>query len=306
MLTRPGGIVAFLTPTSFLSGSYFNQLRSLLDEQAPLAAIEFIPRRTGVFAGVLQETALVVFRRTARGTPPKRRPPPTPPAEHGRPWLIPRSHHQESLLYGIEQLTDRLADYGYQVNTGPLVWNRHKPQMKDRPGAARHPIVWAEAVRPDGSLILTNRPNHRNRPNHKPYLAIRPGQRYLLTHTGCVLVHRTTSKEQPRRIVAAELPPSVPARHAGVVVENHLNILTPNHRRPPVSTAVLTALLNSDTADQLFRCISGSVAVSAYELNALPLPRPGSTRVLQELIDRNAGTQAIQRQVEHLYATQGP
>jgi hypothetical protein len=27
----------------------------------------------------------------------------------------------------------RLADYGYAVSTGPLVWNRHKDQLSDRP-----------------------------------------------------------------------------------------------------------------------------------------------------------------------------
>ena len=27
----------------------------------------------------------------------------------------------------------RLASYGYGVSTGPLVWNRHKPQFRTQP-----------------------------------------------------------------------------------------------------------------------------------------------------------------------------
>jgi len=49
---------------------------------------------------------------------------------------------------------------------------------------------------------------------------------------------------------------------------------------PKVLTAVLAALLNSAVVDQVFRCISGSVAVSAFELEALPLPVPSALTLL--------------------------
>jgi adenine-specific DNA-methyltransferase len=37
---------------------------------------------------------------------------------------------------------------------------------------------------------------------------------------------------------------------------------------------LLAVLLDSDPLDRLYRCLTGSVAVSAYELAALPLPPP--------------------------------
>jgi adenine-specific DNA-methyltransferase len=67
-----------------------------------------------------------------------------------------------------------------------------------------------------------------------------------------------------------------------VVVENHLNMVRAVGR-PRVSPALLAAVLNSKVVDQVFRCISGSVAVSAFELGALPLPAAAEMAPLEAL-----------------------
>jgi adenine-specific DNA-methyltransferase len=56
--TKPGGVIAYVTPTSFLAGEYFKNLRALLGRDAPPATIDFISARKGVFDDVLQETLL--------------------------------------------------------------------------------------------------------------------------------------------------------------------------------------------------------------------------------------------------------
>ena len=53
------------------------------------------------------------------------------------------------------------------------------------------------------------------------------------------------------------------------------------------------AFLSSQAADRAFRCISGSVAVSAYELEALPLPSPDSLKPLARLVSTGAGRAEI-------------
>ncbi|WP_179123637.1 Eco57I restriction-modification methylase domain-containing protein, partial [Salmonella enterica] len=68
-LAKPEGVIAYLTPTSFLGGQYFKALRELLiDESAP-RAFDFISNREGVFDDVLQETLLATFKKSARKTP---------------------------------------------------------------------------------------------------------------------------------------------------------------------------------------------------------------------------------------------
>ena len=60
-------------------------------------------------------------------------------------------------------------------------------------------------------------------------------------------------------------------------------------------------MLNSRVTDQMFRCINGSVAVSAYELEALPLPPPENVEGLGELVRQGAAKHRIEREVAHLY-----
>ncbi|MDE2843118.1 MAG: N-6 DNA methylase [Chloroflexota bacterium] len=309
--TRSGGTIALVTPTSFLAGAYFKALRGLLAQEAPPIKLEFIAERKGVFADVLQETALAVYRRgdqPGRGevrfssvttdgavetTLPRTFGLPENPQS---PWLIPRTGDQTSLAHLAVRLKHRLSDYGYEVSTGPLVWNRHRSEIKNSPGKGRFPLIWAESVRAGGVFDF-----RAQRRDHQPYFQPRLGQEWLVTRDPCVLLQRTTAKEQSRRLVAAELPLDFLDKHEGVVVENHLNVIRPKTAPPRVSPGALAALLNSRVADQMFRCINGSVAVSAYELEALPLPPPDNVEGLAELVRQGSDTRLIEREVAHLY-----
>ena len=310
-LTRPGGVIAYVTPTSFLAGEYFKALRGLLGREAPPVSIDFIGERKGVFADVLQEALLAVYRRgggpgagkvhfiSARPNGSIERT--TGGAFHlpqdlDRPWLIPRTETQSALVRRVDGLPYRLADYGYTVSTGPLVWNRHKPSLRDRPGKGRYPLIWAESVRSEG--VFEFRAEKRN---HKPYFEPQAHEGWVVTDFPCVLLQRTTAKEQCRRLIAAELPSAFIEEHGAVVVENHLNMIKPLNGAPRVTPAALAVLLNSDMVDQMFRCINGSVAVSAYELEALPLPPPEGMKDIERLLKQRVKPETLERAVERLY-----
>ncbi len=311
-LAKSGGLIAYVTPTSFLGGQYFSRLRELLRTEATPLGIDFISDRAGVFEDVLQETALTITRkgrtndlvRVSLNTPAKSNlncliedlgayslP-------HSQiPWILPRSHRLARILSLLEDMHFTLGRYGYAVTTGPLVWNRHKSQLFDIPGANRFPLIWAEAVNGSGRFAFTS-----NRRNHKPFFETISGQEFMLTKTECILVQRTTAKEQERRLVAAILPKAFLANHGAVVIENHLNVirrfseadnLTLLGEREDISLRGLLGFLNSQLADDLLRCISGSVAVSAFELNALPLPSPIVMQGVDRLVAENADQLAI-------------
>ena len=268
---KRGGVIAYLTPTSFLSGQYYSALRALIADEAPPVAIDFVHARRGVFEDVLQET----------------------PAS--QPWLAPREPDHSALIAAAEKMSARLADWGYTVSTGPLVWNRFKGQMRHRPGRNVHPLLWAEAVTADGQFIY-----RAEKRNHAPYFKIERGDGWLLVDQACVLVQRTTAKEQARRLIAAELPADFIEDHGGVVVENHLNMVRPKSR-PALSPATVAAVLNSQVIDKLFRCINGSVAVSAFELEAIPLPSPDSMLSIERMVRRGASGAKIEAELAKLY-----
>ena len=309
---KPGGVIAYVTPTSFLAGMYFKNLRALLGRDAPPATIDFVAARRGVFDDVLQETLLATYRRGAAAGPVAVHQLSqingtglaiadagtiALPADPSGPWLLPRDPLQAPLVKRLTGMSHQLADWGYAVSTGPLVWNRFKDQLAHRPGRHRRPLIWAEAVRSDGSFDY-----RAEKKNHAPYFEVRPGDEWLIVDRPCVLVQRTTAKEQARRLIAACLSAAFLDQHGGsVVVENHLNMVLPIVEKPSIGPEVLAAFLNSAGADRAFRCVSGSVAVSAYELEALPLPAPEELDVLAGLVARKADRKRIEAECAQLY-----
>ena len=191
---RSGGTIAYITPTGFLGGHYFKELRKLMADEAPPLAIDLVTSRKGVFSDVLQETLLATYRKGGK-------------ARQARvhilalqdeatlevslagsfcTWDKDRSMAdspewpQAELITRLRNMPHRLSDYGYKISTGPLVWNRHKPQLHINPVSGSYPILWAECVTSDGRF------EHRTeKKNHQPYL--RPKTRSRVVTDGRAL-----------------------------------------------------------------------------------------------------------------------
>jgi adenine-specific DNA-methyltransferase len=309
-LCKPNGVIAYVTPTSFLGGQYFKALRTLLCEEAPVQAIDIVFGRDGVFDDVLQETALTSYRKQAKSSPVTVSQVTTGTHDeaittligkysldaNGSPWLLPRSKEQASFFVALRKMNTRLTDLGYDVSTGPLVWNRHKDQLKEKiKGKNVYPLVWAESIA-SAKFVFSAK-----KKNHAPAIEIFDNQPHLLTKTACVLFQRTTSKEQARRLVCAVLPEDFLVKHGAAVIENHVNTIYPTNVESGIVPETIAVLFNSKAVDAAFRCISGSVAVSAYELNALPLPTLQQMKQLQTLIQNHANSATIQNAVDRFY-----
>lgn len=313
--TAAGGIIGYVTPTSMLSGLYYKALRALLRQEAPPVAFGLLADRAGIFADVLQETMLAVYRRDDEREPACRstafltvdggntvRSVPagsfTLPDDDEAPWLLPRNLTQVALTRDLRSMPHRLSDYGYGVSTGPLVWNRHKPQLHSTRGTDAYPIVWAESVTMDGRFVWKT-----ERRNHAPWFWARlPKDKWVITDRPCVLLQRTTAKEQARRLIAAVLPETFICEHQAVVVENHLNMVRPLIANPKIPARAVAALLNSDAADAAFRCINGSVAVSAYELEGMPVPPPATMLRVARMIEEGASRSDLEAEISLAYA----
>jgi adenine-specific DNA-methyltransferase len=268
------GVLAALVPTSFLAGRYFVALRTELAGRAPLRDLTFVEERGGVFSGVLQETCIAAFtkaraRRAAIAS------------ANGRiedvakvdsprgsgPWLLPRRADDAHVAAAAAAMPLTLASAGWKVTTGPLVWNRRRDDLGPAPGESSARVIWAADI--DGGRLHQDPTRDALR-----WLALGGSDaEVMLLYEPAVLVQRTTATEQHRRVVCAELTAKMlPAWGGSVVVENHVNVIRPARPKPLLSRSTLIALLSTRTIDRLTRCISGSVALSAYELEALPLP----------------------------------
>ena len=311
-LCRPGGIIGYVTPASFLGGQYFKNLRALLAMEAPPIAIDFVADRAGVFDQVLQETILIILGKgrgesavsvhtthtmdralacesVASGRFPL-------PDDAHSPWLLPRDLDDVEFLRGLQAMPNRLRHYGMSVSTGPLVWNRYKDQLAASPGMGRYPLIWAESILSSGDFRFS-----AAKRRHQPYFTLAVGQEHLLTLEPAVLVQRTTAKEQSRRLIAALLPRAFIQEHGGAIVENHLNLVYAARGQASVSLHAIAALLNSGVVDRIFRCSNGSVAVSAFEIESLPLPPPDAMDALERLIERSASRATIEKFLVEVY-----
>ncbi|MGL5859586.1 MAG: Eco57I restriction-modification methylase domain-containing protein [Angustibacter sp.] len=269
------GVLASLTPTSFTSGRYFAQLRAHLGTEAAMSAVAFVEDRSGIFTSVLQETCLATFERRRRQ---KTRITSIGSAQTtiatvrvqktSEPWLLPRRSDDAVVAAAASAMKDSLASLGWRASTGPLVWNRRSDDLYPTWGSTRSHVIWAADL--DGGDLHRDPARDSMR-----YLALtgRSDHKVMVLDEPAVLVQRTTAPEQSRRLVPAHLSDeALGARHGRVTVENHVNVLRPTVPQPVLGLAALTRVLATRTLDQVVRAISGSVALSAYELQSIPLP----------------------------------
>jgi hypothetical protein len=62
--------------------------------------------------------------------------------------------------------------------------------------------------------------------------------------------------------------------------------------------------LNTKALDIAFRSISGSVAVSAFELNTLPMPSPEDMKAIEKLLRNGAAQEMVEQTVAQTYGVE--
>lgn len=289
-LAKKDGVVHFVTPTAFISGNYFRQLRKYIEENSSPEFFQFFDSRTSIFKGVQQEIVISAFKKYGN--------PKTPLSmtlhecsSHQKiinkyvtkassfkagTWILPKSvsEHRAAKYYSSSKYN--LETSGFSVKTGYLVPHRTRERIGNKKTKISMPIIWSEAIS-DGKFL--------------PEISYKKGkERWYapLSEAGvyceeAVLVKRTSSKEQKRRIHTAKVTQSFISKYKGFVAENHVNVITIKDA-PCVSLSVLEKFMRSDIFDDLFRSGSGTVTVSATELRRIPFPSPEGLRFFAEFV----------------------
>ena len=312
-LVRPGGVVALVTPTSFLSGQYFSSLRSILIRNTDVAHIGMVSERLGVFIDVEQETALTVLRRRVpddrteaqanvsvvsvdgKYTPVGASVLPN----GGSVWPIPRAVADVGLLKLAAASKFRLSDYGYKIRIGAYVWNRDKRpkyetlrDVRKAKATTAVPLIWSRDISPEGHLTFD--PDLKADGHH--FVDLGDKEHAAVVRQPCVVMQRVTSNDQPRRLVAAPVTIALVVAYGGFVGENHIVILEPAIDLPQLQPTQLAQLMSAHTVDRIYRCISGATNVSVFELSQLPLPDPAKLKAslnqgstMEEAVNRSYG-----------------
>ncbi len=292
-LVAPGGLAGLVTPTSFLSGQYFERLRTYLLGNALLRQMTLVAPRLGIFVGVEQEIAITVLERADRAPAATQTSVSVYSSEKsfldlgncvvpnsGAAWPIPRSDSDAKYIRLGARSSFRLADYGYQPRVGWYVDYRdkhtYKPRMKA--GSNRYkkyvPLLWSSDISSDGGLAF----NRLQASRHKGFIELPKWHATGIQRRPGVALQRVTSPDQPKRLVGAPLPREL-CEH-GIVLENHVLVLEQVTDEVAIDETELVELLKATAVDRYFRCISGAINVSIFELMQLPLPDPTRLRAL--------------------------
>ncbi len=296
-LTRPGGHVGLLTPTSYLSGQYFSKLRSSLLSRSDVLQVDMLSNRSATFLDVEQETTVTTLRSHL----------PSNSATimtdvcvlddtgnfidagacqlpiTGKPWAIPRAAGDARVLFDAERSPYRLRDYGYAARVGSLVAYRdNRTRLRNKEtlirGRITIPLVWATDISPVGDFV-----HGRDRKLSRPelYVAVNSLHEAGVTTMPSVVLQRLTSSDQRRRLVTAPVPHEWLAEHKGFISENHVIVLEQVEDKG-WSPGDFSSLLRTEVIDRVFRSMSGASNVSIFELNELPLPCPRRLKLLWE------------------------
>jgi adenine-specific DNA-methyltransferase len=283
-LARPGGVIALVIPTSFLAGPLFGPMRRHLRSHCAVASIDLIADRDGTFIDVQQDTCVLVLRKSAQrrsavesqpacsilvsAGEPRPASIPTLPTNLDAPWTLPSA--------GAETEPDggaTLADYGVDVRAGYFVWNRERRRLTTSASPRKaFPLIWARNVRPGEPCTPAARSG-----SGIDYVRFDSESAAILRKSAIVL-QRTTNNRQPRRLVGALVPESVPETHGGFITENHTLVLSPAGSASDLG--LVLALISTAAVDQRYRRISVGSHVSVSALRALPLPEPDTFRHL--------------------------
>ena len=280
---RPGGVLAFLLPMSFLGSPDYRRFRGRVLELADAVRLDAVEGRDDVFLDVTQDACLLVLRRRgeADGATPGSAPcgrvtPDGRSSEAGR-AVVPAGGAPWHLPTATPPGARRLADYGYRCAVGHVVPHRHAAMLHASPAPGRYPLVWARAVREGGGFDAGG----WGAPPGAAWASAVPQAGHVV-RSPCVVVQRTSNRRQARRVNAAAVPDAFLAAHGGLVGENHA-VLVIAGPSPAVPPAAMAALLNSAPVNERFNASSGTATVSARLLAELDLPDPAALPSLDGL-----------------------
>jgi len=278
-LLREGGILAFLVPTSFITGRYFKPFRKYIAAHSNVLAIDTIVRRKEMFRNVSQDVCLIICRKEKPATKEYR-------AEArklddnfkwhcsekylvetvcGAPWHTLSTNPKHATAIS-------LADLGYQVRCGPIVHNRDEGLSEGTRRKRRRavPLVWGHVIKIGQSV----EPASRHRQPGQGLVTFASSDRYTPPTTQpSIVLQRTNSGDQSRRIRAGFVDQMWIDKYGGFYGENHVVIVSPlPNVEQLVDLTLLWRILSSAAVDRRLRTLLTSNSVNVTSLRDLPMP----------------------------------
>lgn len=239
----PGGVLAFIVPTSIYNCSYYQPMRDYIRENCEVLYVETLDKPGFFETG--QETTLLIIRNA---------PPAAKTSKYmyssktGKTFISP--HAEE--LYRLTENTETLASLGIGVKTGSIVWNQMPDNMADQ-----------------GTLLI-HASNISNSELKLDNISTKTKKRQYVTGVDkptidgpVILTDRGYGNKFKLNAVLVDLH--------GFYAENHINVIyhkTPDHRTAEILARVLASFRDERTA-RFIQLFIGNGSMSATDLETI-------------------------------------
>jgi len=311
-LLVPEGELVAIVPRSFANGTYFKPFRERFTAMMAFRELHIYESRSKAFAddAVLQENVIFKTVKTSKQPDTVVITSSAGPDDHDPTYrevsyrdlispddptrvihIIPDETNQR-IAERVSSLPCTLADLGIQVSTGRVVDFRATEFLRAEGDVDTVPLIYPGHIR-YGRVVWPIPAGKK--PNG---LLNAPAAHDLMVPEGLyVLTKRFSSKEEPRRIVAALYDPQ-DVSGGPVGFENHLNYYHAGGEGLDRDLALgLRAFLNSTLIDLHFRQFSGHTQVNAGDLRKLRYP---SIEQLCRIGESTGGQQLEQSELDKL------
>jgi hypothetical protein len=224
------------------NGAYFRALRSYVLAHASIEHLEVVDQ-CDWFEGARQAVMLIVLRRGGD--------------DDGR-FVFRRGDHtiftpEPAALDALFEGRRTIAELGWSVRTGAVVWNQWRDALTDDPTDAVR-LIWSREI--VGERIDIDDVTEFSRPRYV---------RGVVPSVGpAVVVNRVTGRGARTRIRASVVPTGVP-----FVGENHVNVVLPPPGATEADALTLAAALRDPAALEAARRLTGNTQISKTELAEL-------------------------------------
>ncbi len=288
------GSFIFITPRSFVSGSYFRLLRKEFFSIIQPEQIHIFESRKEAFNrdDVLQENIIIKGIRADSWPKLNVSHKLLISSSHGKEDIqkaskrivslgemlnmdskekilrIPASEEAEAVLKLVDSWPMSLDKLRLRISTGPVVPFRAREHLEHfgKVPETHIPLFWMQHVHP----LKFDWPGKMHKAQ---YIKLKGAAKsILLPNKNYVLLRRFSSKDDLRRLTAAPyILGKIDSKLLGL--ENHLNyIYRPGGVLSENEVWGLAAIFNSTLMDNFFRSINGNTQVNATELQIMPLP----------------------------------
>ena len=240
---KPGGVLAFILPTSIYNCSYYQPMRDYIRTHCEVVYVETLDKPGFFETG--QDTTLLIIKNTVPLSTINKY---MYRSKTGKTFISPYAEE----LYRLTENTETLASLGIGVKTGSIVWNQVPDNMAD-----------------EGTLLI-HASNISNSELKLDNISKKTKKRQYVTDIDkptidgpVILTDRGYGNKFKLNAVLVDL--------RGFYAENHINVIyqkTPDHRTGEILARVLASFRDERTA-RFIQLFIGNGSMSATDLETI-------------------------------------